>query len=589
MSTAVDEIAELEAMWLRDYPHYAKDHLKILPLPDKNKPKINVGGAQLEFLDLNDPQVILHNIIEEIKAEGRLLRMVILKARREGVSTYVSGRYYWMSTTRFNRQALLITHDPESTEFIFQMHKRFLAQDPYWKPQTNYSNKKLLNFDTPEGTGLGSAIRVATAGKEDIASGTAVHYLHLSEMAKWPAHTTKAIMNSVSQCVPEHHDTEVIVESTAKGVGGYFYDMYWASKYHYEVKLDKDGNCQVIKRINEDEDKRDNEFNSVFLPWFIFKTYQSDVPEGFKRTAHEQSLVEAYGLTDRHLVWRRWCVANNCGGSEETFMQEYPSNPTEAFISSGNPVFNSQEMMRYLNNAPEPVMKYKINITNGLFTAAPKDGDFLVWEEPIPGEEYIVPGDVSEGINRNTAGKIADFSCAMVFKASTGEQVAEWHGKKDSDQFGLIMAFIGQRYNMGYVVPERNNHGNGTVNKLMSIKYPKIYVERVPEPPYKIRKRYGWLTSRANKGDIVDNMLAEFRDGTHGMKSKEFFRECLSFKQEGQEYGADVGKFDDRVMCACIGKWTMPMLKSRKYRRENRVQTSFPTVTAGPPVGAWMT
>jgi hypothetical protein len=30
---------------------------------------------------------------------------------------------------------------------------------------------------------------VGTAGKEDFGSGQLVHYLHLSELAKWPSHT----------------------------------------------------------------------------------------------------------------------------------------------------------------------------------------------------------------------------------------------------------------------------------------------------------------------------------------------------------------------------------------------------------------
>jgi hypothetical protein len=119
------------------------------------------------------------------------------------------------------------------------------------------------------------------------------------------------------------------------------------------------------------------------------------------------------------------------------------------------------------------------------------------------------------------------------------------------------------------------------------MRYPKLYVERVPEPPNKIRKRYGWLTGRTNKGDTVFNMQAELRDGTHGLKSRELFREMMSFKQEGQEYSADTGKFDDRVMYALIGKFVIPMLKSRRYRRENRRETYEPRAEV-PPVAAWM-
>lgn len=585
MSVAVLNPTEAqERRWLTNFREYARDQLFIQPMMSKGTGQI--GGTALKSLTLNAPQRLLDSIINEIRQDGRLVRIIILKARREGVSTYVSGRFYWHTTTKFNRYSVLITHEPEATEFLFQMHKRFYQHNPVWQPQTTYNNKKMLMFDTVDGKGLGSAIRVATAGKEDIGSGQAIHYLHLSEMAKWPAHTTEAIMASVSQCVQAHPDTEVIIESTAKGASGEFHDRYWDARYHYEVTM-QNGAPTVTKRINKTPTNEHNEFCAVFLPWFIFDEYCFNVPQGFVRTPKEEELVRAYNLTDGQLAWRRWCIANNCGGDENIFMQEYPSCASEAFLTSGDPVFNTQQIVQLMANAPKPKMRYNIQ-SDGQFIAEPESGDFLVWEEPKPGEEYTVSGDVGEGIHRNTGGNIADYSCAMVWKTSTGEQVAEWHGKEDPDLFGVRMVQIGMRYNTAFLVPERNNHGNATALKIVDMRYPRIYVERVPEPPNKIRKRFGWLTTRGNKMDIVNNLLAEVRDGTHGIKSKECFREMLTFKKEGQEYGADVGKFDDRVITAAIGKFTLPMLKTGRVRKDSIPTFQNVPTPEGPPPGSWM-
>jgi hypothetical protein len=226
-----------------------------------------------------------------------------------------------------------------------------------------------------------------------------------------------------------------------------------------------------------------------------------------------------------------------------------------------------------------------------MFIANKDSGQFLVWEEPKQQESYIVSGDVAEGIDRNVMNRVADFSSAGVWKCSTGEQVAEWHGKIDADLFGIIMAVIGWRYNTAWLVPERNNHGNSAVLKIVDLRYPKIYVERVPEPPNRIRKRYGWLTSRVNKIDLVTNMLAEMRDGTHGIKSKGIFDEMMSFKKDGdkQTYEAEVGKFDDRVMMAMIGKFVLPRLKPSVLRRDNRqIAKDSVRFHEEPPVSAWM-
>jgi hypothetical protein len=54
--------------------------------------------------------------------------------------------------------------------------------------------------------------------------------------------------------------------------------------------------------------------------------YEMDVPSDFKPTQDEQDLMRRYSdITHRKLVWRRWCIKNNCGGDPELFKQEYPS------------------------------------------------------------------------------------------------------------------------------------------------------------------------------------------------------------------------------------------------------------------------
>jgi len=566
----VRDVADLERDWLTNYPAYAKDHLKI---------QLVEGG--LAKFTLNPIQWTFHRILEDIAASGRLIRVIVLKARREGLSTYVAGRYFWHTTTTPNRYAFMITHEPDATEFVFGMHKRFYENlDPDWKPATKYNNIRKLEFNKPKGKGLDSAITVATAGKEYAGSSQLIHYLHLSEMSKWPEHTTENLLTSILQCVPDTDDSEVVDESTANGIGGKFYERYWAARFKYKVHLDAAGEiawrCEVDPKTNPS-----NPYSAVFFPWFVFPAYKMPVArwertagEPFVRTPDEQALVDLHlrgvadTLVNQKLCWRRKVIEEKCQGQLALFNQEYPSTDVEAFISSGSAVFDTYQVLKLMEAAPEPIARYEILPSTGDLVAK-RDGHLWVWEEPRPDRAYLISADVAEGIELASSGGQTkyDFSVFDVLDMVTGAQVAQWHGHIDPDLFGRLLCYAGRRYNFAWLCPERNNHGHTVVTTIMNAGYPRIYVEKIPDPPNKPRKRYGWLTTRATKPKAIDQLIAEMRDGTHGIRSKRTFQEMLSFKKDEKgEYGGEEGQHDDCVMSYAIGKWVRPTLPSINVR-----------------------
>src|ERR1700690_3848076 len=191
--------------------------------------KIQTKTGQLVDFEFNEVQLVLHDILDYLRSNDYLIRVIILKARRKGISTYVSGRFFHSTISHFNHYAMQITHEPEATNALFGMVKRYMnhLRDEF-KPAEKYNNRKELEFNTPDGKGLDSKYTVGTAGKDDFGSGQLVHKLHLSELAKWSPHVADNLLTSVLQCVPRTKESEVIIESTAKGVGGVYYDMFWA-------------------------------------------------------------------------------------------------------------------------------------------------------------------------------------------------------------------------------------------------------------------------------------------------------------------------------------------------------------------------
>ncbi|KJR40729.1 bacteriophage terminase large subunit [Candidatus Magnetoovum chiemensis] len=524
---------------LNDFKTYAASCLAIQP----------ASGGRLAWFRLNEIQTLMEEIIKDIKRRDMLVRLIILKARREGISTWVMGRFYWKTATNFDRYAVLITHEPEATDFLFNMVKRFQRYVPSkFKPSELYNNKKNLELNNADGSGLDSAIRVGAAGKGDFGSGQLIHYLHLSEMAKWPSSKSSELLTSVLQCVPEEQDTEIIFESTAKGIGGVFYDRFFSARYSYELFQNENGAPDFRLSINE-EASPDNVYSRIFIPWYVFSAYQISPKDAVLLTEDEALIKNLYGLRDSQILWRRWAIENRCGGSLDVFKQEYPSNAKEAFLSANRSVFDGQIIVALRENAPKPIAQYEISLSDGSWRAQ-NNGSLKVWENPIPGTRYIISADVAEGLHSG------DYSCADVIVHLTGKQAAQWHGRISPDEFAKLLIELGKRYNNAWLAPERNNHGLMTVTRISDSKYPYLYAEMVLEPPSHSRKRYGWVTTSANKTLIIDNLIAEIRQQSHGIKCAATFDEMLTFIQtDDGKIGAQYGMNDDRVMSIAIAKF----------------------------------
>lgn len=129
---------------------------------------------------------------------------------------------------------------------------------------------------------------------------------HNSEVGFWPfAHEHAA---GVMQAIPDAPDTEVILESTANGVGNFYHEQ-WTKAVAGE-----------------------SEFIAIFVPWFLQPEYRSPAPKDIVLDEGEAELVGAYGLDLDQIAWRRKKVAEL--GSVELFRQEYPCSPDEAFQTS---------------------------------------------------------------------------------------------------------------------------------------------------------------------------------------------------------------------------------------------------------------
>lgn len=273
----------------------------------RNCLKIRTKGGKVEPFLFNKAQRYIHERLEEQKARTGRVRALILKGRQQGCSTYVGARYYHATTWAKGRRTFILTHEDQATQNLFEMVNRYHDHCPeFVRPSTGAANAKELFFDK-----LDSGYKVGTAGTKGVGRSSTIQLFHGSEVAFWPNAETHAA--GVLQAVPDADGTEVILESTANGVGN-LYHQKW-----------------------QDAERGIGDFIAVFVPWYWQDEYRKEVPKEFALDAEELEYAELYGLDAEQMAWRRNKIAEL--KDPVLFKQEYPATAAEAFQMSGQDSF----------------------------------------------------------------------------------------------------------------------------------------------------------------------------------------------------------------------------------------------------------
>jgi len=267
--------------------------------------KLKAKDGALKPFKLNQVQDYVHDRLEQQRLETGKVRALILKARQQGISTYISARYYSKATMNTGRSVFILTHEDKATQNLFDMAKRYNDNNPI-APSTKNDNAKELSF-----AALDSGYGVGTAGAKAVGRSKTIQMLHGSEAAFWP--NAASHFSGVVQAVPDLPDTEIILESTANGVGGEFHERW-----------------QMAERGEGD-------YIAIFIPWFWSDEYQRPVPVDFQPNQEEAEEQRLYNLSNEQLVWRRAKIAEL--KDPLLFKQEYPATAAEAFQMTGHDGF----------------------------------------------------------------------------------------------------------------------------------------------------------------------------------------------------------------------------------------------------------
>lgn len=279
-----------------DFPVYAATCLHI-----------RTKDGSIARLLLNEAQRYLHGELEAQIARTGRVRALILKGRQQGVSTYIGGRFYHRVTHNHGQRCYILTHEQDATNNLFGMVERYHSHcHDYLRPSTSAANAKELFFDRLE-----SGYAVGTAGTKATGRSQTVQLFHGSETAFWP--NAVEHFAGVVQAVPDLPGTEIILESTANGMGGEFHERWQ----------------QAEAGIGD--------YQAIFIPWYWQTEYAREVPEDFVLDDEDREYQDAYGLSLEQMAWRQNKIAEL--KDPLLFRQEYPATAAEAFQMSGHDSF----------------------------------------------------------------------------------------------------------------------------------------------------------------------------------------------------------------------------------------------------------
>ncbi|WP_113674071.1 hypothetical protein [Vallitalea guaymasensis] len=501
----------------------------ILKSEDKLPPKLFISDNIYIRTKKRTVIKLVFNPIQDKYWESKENRDIILKPRQLGFSTLILAEFFEATINNSNINTVIIAHTEDATRKLFNaLQFMYKNLDDATKIRINggsiepkYGNRKEYYFEA-----INSRITIGTAGSTDFGRGDTINYAHCSEVAFWK--NAEEIMTGLLQAVPR--DGRVVIESTANGVGNYFYNTYFGAK------------------------KDNNSWTAHFYRWFDHPEYVIALDKGevLELDKEEKELVKKYNLSMEQIKWRRWKIdemPDSKGvNKEDRFKQEYPEDDMSCFINSGRPVFNVKRLyiVRRKLETHKNYREYIISEESEPEKAVIREdsGELKVFKKPDPNRFYVLGGDVAEGKENG------DFSCGQVLDWQTAEQVAELHGHWDTDIYAKKLARLGWWYNYALLGVERNNHGHSVLNVLLNYEnYLNLYHHVKYNADQEEEAVPGYPTDKQTKPIMVTDGQQAVREGWAKINSIELTDELITYiRLKGGKLGAQNGCFDDRVM-----------------------------------------
>ncbi|HEV7282312.1 MAG TPA: hypothetical protein VGN57_19070 [Pirellulaceae bacterium] len=433
------------------------------------------------------------------------LDVVILKNRQNGTSTWCS--LFCLDCTMYypGRVAdTLADTQPRASAIFTNVAKLAIDNIPKGlRPKATNDNVSELNF-----AGISSKYIISATKSEP------TDILHTSEA---PYFEDESKITEAEQMVRRNGIR--IMESTGFGVGNLFNERFmeaWvakqAGKKHHRIAL--------------------------FFPWYTDPTNTVPVYPGME--LQNKAFIEALSARifaldgtilseeQKHFYDQKYTDLD-----EEVF-QFYPTEPEEAFLHSGRPVFNL-ELLKSLKarHQRQPIKT---------------EDDIEFFAEPEEDKSYGIGVDTAEGLAHG------DNTSITITCRETGEEVAQCTGKLAPHETAQKIGVLARIFPNHLCMIERNNHGHAVIDRAKDDPRIKLYQRRETDKiTEKISTVIGWDTNPRSKAVLIDTLHRDLKDGKCIPHSVETYSELTTYVHgERGIMGAMPGKKDDRVISSAL-------------------------------------
>lgn len=551
----------------------------------------NKGGGDDVLFRLTRPQRKFVERLEALRKANKPIRIVLLKARQWGGSTTSQLYMAWLQLIhKVGLNSLIIAHQGAGSDEIKDMFDRMIKAYPI---TMLYKLGETYNENESKLVGVGHSgsihrvpqrnckIKIGTAERPDSCRGGDYNLVHLSEVGLWKTTDGKKpedIVRSACSGILLKPYTMIVYESTANGTGNFFQREYDAAK------------------------RGTSQFEAMFVSWFDIEQYSlafedNDAKADFAiwlwKNRNNGSASSARAESGKYLWWLweqgatleaiNWYVQERAKYNEHAPMaSEYPSDDIEAFVHSGERVFDkykvdefraSCKLPKYIGDVYADGDSGKDALKNLRF-AEDTQGLLWIWDLPEIDDKEIVTNRYLTIVDIGGRSKKADWSVILVIDrlfmldGDRPEVVAQWYGHIDMDILAWKAAQIAAFYDNSLLVIESNtlethdkerqvdgDLSHFILNQIKDV-YPNLYARKQTEDEIRegLPRKYGFHTNVATKPMIISTLIKVVREHLYTERDERCLDEYVVYeKKQNGAFGAIIGKHDDLLMTRAIG------------------------------------
>ena len=518
---------------------------------------------------------------------GLPIRIIGLKPRQKGSTTYF-GALDYHTMRRRPTSYCVIGGQLSQTDSLWAMLTCYNSHDRFAWGNTGDVTATAGSWSN------GSLLTAETANDKLAGVSNTYQGLHCTEVARWQRYgvaNAAGVLSNILKCVPLLPNTIVILESTAEGANGSYYERFVSSV-----------DCEDF--ISGKVTIQEGDYVRIFAPWFEFEdsVKPKHLTDAEKKHIEatldadpsydgEKDLIASYAVTDgngvRHLggsvkshdiweqlAWRRYAIEKECEGDKNIFDRDFPHSWQTAFQKSGQQRFNAGGLAMLRKRISQRAALYGIlEEAQGRMAFRPTDKNearVIVYERPTPGRRYILSVDPMTGAMQAT-GQDPDYHGVFVLREGYWDSASNWNRtaavariipcRWDIDVLELDVWRLARSYgdSSGCKIVIEMNMDRG-LTELLKQRGADLYMREVfNQTEYKTTKAYGYLTMEKTRERVVESLAAAIREHSTPNEGIDIWDDhaivqCENFirKGNGRSEAAE-GHHDDDIFGIGIG------------------------------------